>query len=153
MVWYGMVIRKARVFASYYKGRPRVVFRSGLKGESDWIRMGLMCYDYEEGTWTNGILNARRSQVGKSEVYMPGNSLLLVLWTSRHNNHRLKMELDLQSLFGLHVYSMYPLAENPQPPPPHLGSYTKALLASQHRRLLFVTPWYQQIYYLFCNPQ
>jgi hypothetical protein len=33
-------------------------------------------------------------------------------------NHRLNMELDLQSLFGLHVYvQQYSLAANPQPPP------------------------------------
>ncbi len=31
------------------------------------------------------------------------------------NNHWLKMELDLQSLFGLHVYSWDP--ETPSPPP------------------------------------
>jgi hypothetical protein len=36
----------------------------------------------------------------------------------------------------------YSLAENPQlPPPPHLGSLTRALLVSQDRRHLFVTPW------------
>ncbi len=35
------------------------------------------------------------------------------------------------------------LAETPQLPPslPHLGSYTRALLVSQDRRHLFVTPW------------
>jgi hypothetical protein len=35
------------------------------------------------------------------------------------------------------------LAEAQQPPPPippHLGSYTRALMASQDRRHLFVTP-------------
>jgi hypothetical protein len=37
---------------------------------------------------------------------------------------------------------LYSLAENPAtPPPPHLGSYTRALLVSQDRRHLFVTPW------------
>jgi hypothetical protein len=34
---------------------------------------------------------------------------------------------------------LYSLAETP-PPPPHLGSYTRALLVSQDRRHLFVTP-------------
>ncbi len=29
----------------------------------------------------------------------------------------------------------------PQPPPPHLGSNTRALLVRQDRRHLFVTPW------------
>jgi hypothetical protein len=39
------------------------------------------------------------------------------------------------------------VAETPQfPPPPHLGSYTRALLVSQDRRHLFVTPWSQQIW-------
>ncbi len=37
---------------------------------------------------------------------------------------------------------LYSLAETPQLPPlpPHLGSYTRALLVSQDRRHLFVTP-------------
>jgi hypothetical protein len=50
------------------------------------------------------------------------------------------MELDLRSLFGLHVHSC---TETPQPPPPlhpHLGSYTRALLVSQERPELLVTP-------------
>ncbi len=71
--------------------------------------------------------------------------------------HRLNMELDLQSIFGLHVHScthllrlpnppnpiwaqcaqLHSLAEPPQSPPPHLGSYTRALLVSQERRHLF----------------
>jgi hypothetical protein len=56
------------------------------------------------------------------------------------------MELDLQSLFVLHVHcaQLYSLAETPQPAPPpippHLGSYTRALLFSQDRRHLVVTP-------------
>ncbi len=57
-------------------------------------------------------------------------------------NHRLNMELNLQSLFGLHVTwceQLYPLAETPHPQ--HLDSYTRALLVSQDRRHLFLTPW------------
>jgi hypothetical protein len=42
------------------------------------------------------------------------------------------MELDLQSLIGLR-----------NPPPPHLGSYTRALLVSHGRRHLLVTLWPQ----------
>jgi hypothetical protein len=54
--------------------------------------------------------------------------------------HKLNMELDLKSLFGL--LQLYSLAETPQPTPcpPHLGSYTRVLLVSQNRRHLFVTP-------------
>ncbi len=58
--------------------------------------------------------------------------------------HRLNMEVDLQSLFGLHVMwcaQQCSLAETPQlPPPPHLDSYTRALFVSKVRRHLFVTP-------------
>ncbi len=53
------------------------------------------------------------------------------------------MELDLQSFFGLHVRAqLYSLAEALQfsTLPPHLGSYTRALLVSQDRRHLIVTP-------------
>ncbi len=60
--------------------------------------------------------------------------------------HRLKIELDLKSLFGLHApcAQVYSLDESetlqPPPPPRRLGSYTRAMLVSQDRRLLFVTP-------------
>ncbi len=59
--------------------------------------------------------------------------------------HRLNVEVDLQSLFGLHVTScaqLYSLAETPEllPIPPHWDSYTRALLVSKDRRHLFVTP-------------
>jgi hypothetical protein len=53
------------------------------------------------------------------------------------------MELDLQSLFGLHVHSCtHWLRLRNLPPAPHLprlGSYTRALLVSQDSRHLFVT--------------
>jgi hypothetical protein len=51
------------------------------------------------------------------------------------------MESDLQRLFGLHVHSCTHWLGPGKPPPPHLGSYTRALLFSQDRRHLFVTPW------------
>jgi hypothetical protein len=55
--------------------------------------------------------------------------------------HRLNMEVDLQSLFGLHVYGCNHLLRPRNPtPPPHLGSYTRPLLVSQDRRHLLVTP-------------
>jgi hypothetical protein len=38
---------------------------------------------------------------------------------------------------------LYALAETPPRNPPHLGSNTMALLVSQDRRHLFVTPWIQ----------
>ncbi len=57
------------------------------------------------------------------------------------SGHRLNMALDLQSLFGLHVHSCTHWLRPRNPPPsPHLGSYTRALLVSQDRRHLFVTP-------------
>ncbi len=57
--------------------------------------------------------------------------------------HRLNMEVDLRSLFGLHVTwcaQLYSLAKNPATPhlPPHLGSYYEG---RKERRHLFVTPW------------
>ncbi len=57
------------------------------------------------------------------------------------------MELDLQSLFGL-LCTAVPIGGNLATPPLppamqglHLGSYTRALLVSQDRRHLYVTPW------------
>jgi hypothetical protein len=56
-------------------------------------------------------------------------------------HHRLNMELDLQSLFGLHVHSCtHWLKPRNSPLPPHFGSFTRALLVSQDRRHIFVTP-------------
>jgi hypothetical protein len=55
------------------------------------------------------------------------------------------MELDLQSLFGLHVivhsFTHWLRPRNAPPPPVHMGSYTRALLVSHERRHLFVIPW------------
>ncbi len=49
-------------------------------------------------------------------------------------SHWLNMELDLHSLFGIHVHSCtHWMRPRNYPPPPHLGSYTRALLVSQDR--------------------
>jgi hypothetical protein len=48
---------------------------------------------------------------------------------NKGKTHRLNMELDLQSLFGLQVHSCAHWLRLLNPPPaPHLGSYTRALL-------------------------
>jgi hypothetical protein len=60
--------------------------------------------------------------------------------TGKTSEHWLNMELDLQSLFGLCVNSCTHWLRPCNPPPPHLGSYTGALLVSHDRRHLFVTP-------------
>jgi hypothetical protein len=52
------------------------------------------------------------------------------------------MELDLLSFFGLYVHSCTHWLRPRTPPPPHLGSYMRALLVIQERRHLFVPPWY-----------
>jgi hypothetical protein len=54
-----------------------------------------------------------------------------------------EVRIDLQSLFGLLYTAIYSFAETPQlgPPPPAFGQkYTRAILVSQDRRHLFVTP-------------
>jgi hypothetical protein len=52
--------------------------------------------------------------------------------------HRLNIELHLQSLFGLHVHTCTHWLRSRSPlPPPHLGSYSRALLVSRDRRNLF----------------
>jgi hypothetical protein len=58
---------------------------------------------------------------------------------SLYGTHRFNMELDLQSFFGLHVHCCILIGGNPATPPfpSHLGSYTRALLVSQDRRLLY----------------
>ncbi len=58
-----------------------------------------------------------------------------------YEHHRLNIELDLQSLFGLLCTAVL-ISWDPATPslPTQLGSYTRALLVSQDRRPLFVTP-------------
>ncbi len=54
------------------------------------------------------------------------------LWIFEDKNHMLNMELDVQSLFGHHVHSCtHWLRHATHPPPPHLGSNTRALLVSK----------------------
>ncbi len=48
------------------------------------------------------------------------------------------MELEPQSFIWAPCAQLYSIAETPSLP--HLGTYTRALLASQDRRHLFVTP-------------
>ncbi len=53
--------------------------------------------------------------------------------------HRWNMALDLQSLFGLLCTAVLIGWDPATPPlPPHLGSYTRALLDSKHKRHLEV---------------
>jgi hypothetical protein len=57
--------------------------------------------------------------------------------------HRLNMELDFHSLhIWAPVYTVGTdwLRHRNSPLPPHLASYTRALLVSQDRRHLFITP-------------
>jgi hypothetical protein len=55
--------------------------------------------------------------------------------------HRLNMELDLQSLFGLHVHSCTHQLRTRNPPPPSFGLiYERAIGQPRCRRHLFVTP-------------
>ncbi len=67
-----------------------------------------------------------------------------IRYTYTLDTHRLNMEVDLQSLFGLHVTwcaQLYSLAETRQLPP-HLDSYYEGAIGQQ-RWHLFVTPcWY-----------
>ncbi len=69
-------------------------------------------------------------------------SLLNFLIYKENLCHKLNMDLDLQSLFGLHVHGCthWRRPRKPPPPPPYLGSYTRALLVNQDRRHLLVTP-------------
>jgi hypothetical protein len=53
-------------------------------------------------------------------------------------SHRLNMELDLQVYLGSMCTAVL-IVWDPATSPPHLGSYTRALLVSQDRRNLYVT--------------
>ncbi len=77
---------------------------------------------------------------GGMRIYFWTGGLLAREWYNIHVqtdgwNHRLNIELDIQSLFGLPVHSYVLIGWDPAtlPLPPHLGSYTRALLVSQER--------------------
>jgi hypothetical protein len=71
-------------------------------------------------------------------------------WEAYH--HRFNYEINLQSFFGLHVHSCthWPRTATSSPFPPHLDSNTRALLVSQYRRHLLVTPCLPLFCVLFC---
>ncbi len=78
------------------------------------------------------ILNNFNVQINKSTV-CDWCHFFWKLWTLWYDTlgHRLNMELDLRSLFGLHSCAkLYPLAETRNPFSPDLGSYTRALSVS-----------------------
>ncbi len=82
--------------------------------------------------------------------YLPQDSWFGTSYRPIHFYQRLNMELDLQNLFGLHVHSTthWPTPRYHPYFPPHLISYTRALLVSQDRRHLFVTPCFLQLAYV-----
>ncbi len=63
---------------------------------------------------------------------------LLLYFIVLHHRSNMESKVYLASCVQRHSS-----AETPQPPlSPHLGSYTRALLVSQDRRHLFLTPWF-----------
>jgi hypothetical protein len=55
-------------------------------------------------------------------------------------------------IWALVYVQLFLLTETPQStPPPHLVSYTRALLVSQDRRHLFVTPCLRHSPYMYCT--
>jgi hypothetical protein len=81
----------------------------------------------------------------ENEIYCPRwpcQDIFFIVYHTAHfypKNHRLNLELHVQSLLGLHVHSSTHWLRTPSLPP-HLGSYTRAPLVSQDSRHLLVTP-------------
>jgi hypothetical protein len=95
--------------------------------------INFFCYMYESSlrhpVWVPEI-NVKPCNSVQSEPY--------IINKSERKTNEIKssnMMLDLQSLFGLLCTAVLI-----GPQPPHLGSYTMALLVCQDRRHLFVTP-------------
>ncbi len=100
------------------------------------------------------------SAEGISEQDQNSNFQLAILQIFRPgvlgSPHRLNMEVDLQSLFGLHgswCAQLYSFAETPQlPPSPCIWTrITRALLVRKDRRHIFVTPWQSLCCILYCT--
>ncbi len=93
-------------------------------------------YGKKNPTWPLFTTKKRPTFLSSSFVSPAGEaSLSLDL-----HNHRLNMEQDLQSSFGLLCTAALLGWDPATPPPTHLGSNTRALLVNQDRQRLFVTP-------------
>ncbi len=89
----------------------------------------------------NAFLPAAQENLGKFHNYIHYYLYKAYLMKSMKLIYRLNMELNLQSLFGLHVHSCthWLRPRTPLPPTPRVWGQ---LLVSQDRRHLFVTPLY-----------
>ncbi len=81
--------------------------------------------------WYSSLFSTGKKYTRRSTIYY----VMLAPLSQPH------MELDIHSLFGLLCTAVLIGWDSATTPlPPHLGSYTRALLVSQDRRHLFVTP-------------
>ncbi len=80
-------------------------------------------------------LYPRHALYHDSRLHLP-----LSLLGSRNPSHWKKFGVRSPKFIWAHVYCCTHWLRPRNPPPPHLGSYTRALLVSQDRRHLLVTP-------------
>jgi len=89
------------------------------------------------------LTRCHRRQICGPVSPTPGRNLSLVLMSLASMTPlaigKTWFNVDLQSLFELDVHSCTHWLRPRNPTPPHLGSYTRALLASQDKRHIFVT--------------
>ncbi len=62
------------------------------------------------------------------------------------------MELDLRSLFGLHVHSFYSLTETPQPHPPAIGLIYQGAIGQPRWMTSLCDPLIQLFLKFLCIP-
>ncbi len=105
------------------------------------------------GRWRTSATRYSTSFAGWRPAYSsvptswPGRWSSLIRFLIRWGNpsdHRLNMEVDLQSLFGFHATwcaQLYSLAETRQlPPPPHLDSYYEGAIGQQRYTTFLCNP-------------
>jgi hypothetical protein len=90
----------------------------------------------------NSLLQGSLSSSKRNSPAAEVTNKTVICMVLESRDHRLNIELVLQSLFGL-LCTAGLIGWDPATPllPTHLGSFTRALLVSQDRRHLFVTPW------------
>jgi hypothetical protein len=123
--WFELLVSNMRKNSS----RGRLVVKYGGCRNGFWISLYIFIFFLNA---TDAKINPRQ-YLSPRQALEPANYFLGRETRSKRASHRLNMELDLQSFLGLHVKIVHSCTHwlRPRDPRPHLGSYTRSLLAAK----------------------
>ncbi len=139
------------------KSRSFLYLRACCWGAAGWVRTAVPAVS--GSTCIKAGLSALQLQQNEKNIKNPANKIfknklqrvlygkVFIFYKWKKTSKVLSIGQIWSQISKVYLGScvqLYSLAETPQLPhlPRHLGSYTKALLVSQDRRHLFVTPWF-----------